>query len=141
MAMMAGLIIGFANKCQNQADSSTPIRVFVMICLGATLVTITSTELFIGISPLTSDPGRLSAQVVSALGFLGTGIIWLSEEERKLKGVSVVASLWVTAIIGMLIGAGLNSATVLGTFFMILVYWFYNLVDSRKRLNNNKVKE
>lgn len=142
LALLAGLIIGFANKYQFHRESETPIRVFVMICLGATLITITSTEFFKGISPSwTSDPGRLSAQVVSALGFLGTGIIWMSEEEGKLKGVYVAASLWVTAIIGMLIGVGLHSATVLGILFIIIIYWSYNLIDYKKKLNNNKAKE
>lgn len=142
LALLAGLIIGFVNRYQFHRESTTPIRVFAMICLGATLITITSTEFLKEFSSsLTGDPGRLSGQVVSALGFLGTGIIWMSEEEGKLKGVYVVASLWVTAIIGMLIGVGLHSATVLGILFIIIIYWSYNLIDYKKKLNNNKAKE
>lgn len=133
MAMTVGLIIGFANRYQSQADNSIPMQVFVIICVAATLVTITSTEISKGISvSWMSDPGRLSAQVISALGFLGTGIIWMSEKERKPKGVPVAASLWVTAIIGMLIGVGLQSATVLGTLFIVIIYWAYNLIVAGK---------
>ncbi|HEX3012640.1 MAG TPA: MgtC/SapB family protein [Syntrophomonadaceae bacterium] len=142
LALLAGLIIGFVNRYQFHRESTTPIRVFAMICLGATLITITSAEFLKEFSSsLTGDPGRLSGQVVSALGFLGTGIIWMSEEEGKLKGVYVVASLWVTAIIGMLIGVGLHSATVLGILFIIIIYRSYNLIDYKKKLNNNKAKE
>jgi uncharacterized membrane protein YhiD involved in acid resistance len=46
--------------------------------------------------------------------------------------VSVAASLWVTAILGLLIGAGLTSPVVLGVFFVVLVYWFNSIIDWTK---------
>lgn len=114
----------------NTFEQNVAVRVYMMICLGAAVITITSTEFFKAISfSWTSDPGRISAQIISALGFLGTGLIWMSEEERKIRGVSVAASLWFTAIIGMLIGIGFHGTAAIGTLFIILIYWIYSLVD------------
>jgi uncharacterized membrane protein YhiD involved in acid resistance len=56
----------------------------------------------------------------------------MSEKDNKIKGVSVAASLWVTAIMGILIGAGLTTPTVLGVFFIVLVYWLYSITDWSK---------
>lgn len=139
LAGIVGLVIGLFNKYLNCLEDSA--RVFAIICMGAALTTIVSMEFFKSISySWTTDPGRISAQVLSALGFIATGLIWMSEKDHKIKGVSVAASLWVTALLGMLIGAGLTSPTVLGVFFVIMVYWLYSIIDWTKVQNIKKRK-
>lgn len=139
LAGAVGFIIGLFNKYLNSLEESA--RVFAIISMGAALTGVVSMEFFKAFSyTWTSDPGRLSAQVISALGFLGTGLIWMSEQDHKIKGVSVAASLWVTAIIGLLIGAGLTSPTILGVFFIVVVYWLYSMIDWN-RVNKFKKKE
>jgi putative Mg2+ transporter-C (MgtC) family protein len=131
LAGVVGSIIGLVNKYLNSLEESA--RVFAIISMGAALTSIVSIDFFKSVSyTWTSDPGRISAQVISALGFLGTGLIWMSEKDNKIKGVSVAASLWVTAIMGILIGAGLTTPTVLGVFFIVLVYWLYSITDWSK---------
>jgi putative Mg2+ transporter-C (MgtC) family protein len=131
LAGVVGSIIGLVNKYLNSLEESA--RVFAIISMGAALTSIVSIDFFKSVSyTWTSDPGRISAQVISALGFLGTGLIWMSEQDNKIKGVSVAASLWVTAIMGILIGAGLTTPTVLGVFFIVLVYWLYSITDWSK---------
>ncbi|HBQ87425.1 MAG TPA: hypothetical protein DER33_04400 [Syntrophomonas sp.] len=131
LAGVVGSIIGLVNKYLNSLEESA--RVFAIISMGAALTSIISIDFFKSVSyTWTSDPGRISAQVISALGFLGTGLIWMSEKDNKIKGVSVAASLWVTAIMGILIGAGLTTPTVLGVFFIVLVYWLYSITDWSK---------
>lgn len=104
LAAAVGIIIGLTTR-------TAAARMFAIICTGAALLTIVSTEFYQVIEyPWFSDPGRLSAQVIAALGFLGTGVIWISER-REVKGLSVSASIWVTAILGMLIGSGLGPIT------------------------------
>jgi len=113
-------IIGFLMGILSKQSSAT--RVFSIICMGAALVTIISTEFFKAIAqPWFSDPGRLSAQIVSALGFIGSGLIWINND-NKIKGIPESASLWLTAIIGILIGAGFTNATVAVLVF-ILIFW------------------
>ena len=125
MAGILGLIIGFISMTDDDAPSH---RVFSIICMGAALITITSTGIYESMNlPWTGDPSRLPAQLISALGFLGTGMIWVTEDNRVF-GVTSAAALWLTAILGMLIGAGLNQISILGTFFFILIYWISRLI-------------
>lgn len=116
ISAIAGLAIGSIFK---HKDTS---RVFALICVGASLVTITSTEFFKLIyMPWYTDPGRLSAQIISALGFLGAGFIWISDK-KEVKGLAHSAALWYTAILGMLIGANLSSITVAVLVFAVILY-------------------
>lgn len=125
MAGILGLIIGFISMTDDDAPSH---RVFSIICMGAALITITSTGIYESMNlPWTGDPSRLPAQLISALGFLGTGMIWVTEDKRVF-GVTGAAALWLTAILGMLIGAGLNQISILGTFFFILIYWISRII-------------
>lgn len=128
---IVGLVFGYISWRQN-------IRVFILIAMGATLITITSTEYFKMMDmPWVADPGRLAAQIIAALGFIGTGVIWISEN-RKVKGLPVAASLWVTAIIGIMIGIG-QTSTLIGTFFMIFLFYFLSNVKFRiKSFTNRK---
>ncbi len=105
--------------------NSEASRMFVIICTGAALLTIVSTEFYkVGDYPWFSDPGRLSAQVIAALGFLGTGLIWVSEKQ-EVKGLSVAATLWVTAILGILIGTGLSVTNIAIIIFIVVIYLIF----------------
>ncbi|HBQ24821.1 MAG TPA: hypothetical protein DD791_00375 [Syntrophomonas sp.] len=101
---------------------SAASRMFVIVCTGAALLTIVSTEFYKVVNyPWLGDPGRLSAQVIVALGFLGTGLIWVSENQ-EVKGLSVAASLWLTAILGILIGTGLDLVSIVIIVFLVSAY-------------------
>lgn len=129
-----GAVIGL-----NMGKYVSTARTFIIICLGSTLITITSVEFFKMFDyPWYSDPARLSAQVVSALGFIGVGFIWMSED-RKIRGLSVAASLWITAIIGILVGIGLLEIVVVFLLFLILIAYFAEpLVKWRRNMQSRK---
>ena len=129
-----GAVIGL-----NMGKYVSTTRTFIIICMGSTLITITSVEFFKMFDyPWYSDPGRLSAQVVSALGFIGVGLIWMSED-RKIRGLSVAASLWITAIIGILVGIGLLKITFIFLVFLILIAYFAEpLVSWRRNMQSRK---
>jgi len=121
VAAIVGTFIGV------KTDSAAS-RMFAIICTGATLVTIVSTEFYKVVDyPWLGDPGRLSAQIIAALGFLGTGLIWVSEK-REIKGLSVAASLWLTAILGILIGTGLNLVNIVIIIFLVSIYLISGIV-------------
>ncbi|MGR6836097.1 MgtC/SapB family protein [Syntrophomonas erecta] len=131
IAGLVGLVIGMFNS-----DSRT-IRLFTVTCLGATLVTIVSTEFYkMYIGPWFSDPGRLAAQVISALGFIGTGLIWVTED-RRVEGMPAATSLWLTSIMGILIGAGLKNASVAAAFGVVLIYWILNVINKWHKTGKN----
>jgi len=120
VAAMVGTFIGV------KTDSAAS-RMFAIICTGATLVTIVSTEFYKVVDyPWLGDPGRLSAQIIAALGFLGTGLIWVSEK-REIKGLSVAASLWLTAILGILIGCGQRITSLVILIILVMGYLVFTL--------------
>lgn len=121
-AFLVGLVIGVFNR------NLYMVRILTLVCVGAALVTYTSVEFFQTLAlPWYSDPGRLSAQIVSALGFIGTGFIWISDN-KEVRGISHAAVIWLTAIVGMLIGAGLSYPTVAALFFILVLYWLMTSV-------------
>lgn len=129
---LIGMIIGL-----NMGKYIFTARTFAIVCMGSTLLTLTSIEFFKMFDyPWYTDPGRLSAQVISALGFIGVGLIWMSED-RKIRGLSVAAGLWITAIIGILLGAGLIKVTFIFLIFWIIIAYFAGpLVKWRRNMQS-----
>lgn len=71
-----------------------------LICLGAMLFTVLSEYM----GEAGGDPGRIAAQVVTGVGFIGAGSIWRAG--NKISGLTTAAGVWVVAAIGMAIGYG-----------------------------------
>ena len=120
VAVVVGTIIGI------RTDSAAS-RMFVIVCTGATLLTIVSTEFYKVVNyPWFGDPGRLSAQILVALGFLGTGLIWVSEKQ-EIQGLSLAASLWLTAILGIVIGSGQGITSLVILIMLVMGYLIFTL--------------
>ena len=106
LSFAAGGIIGFERSSRHQIAG---LRTHILICLGAALLMLLSIGLPQQFSYMKNgDPGRIAAQVVSGIGFLGAGaIIRLG---NNVKGLTTAASLWLVAAVGMAIGAGMYIA-------------------------------
>jgi len=93
------------------------LKTHVLIGVGATALTYLSSHF----SP-TSDPTRIAAQIVSGIGFIGAGTILQSQ--RSIQGLTTAATLWVSASIGMLVGALFiwPAVIVTATLFPFLVF-------------------
>ena len=103
VSFLGGAIIGFERSSRRQIAG---LRTHILICTGATLLMLLSIHLPQTYNPLrTSDPGRIAAQVVSGIGFLGAGaIIRLG---NNVRGLTTAASLWFIAAVGLAIGGGM----------------------------------
>jgi putative Mg2+ transporter-C (MgtC) family protein len=76
-----------------------------------------------------SDPGRIAAQVVSGMGFLGAGaIIRLG---NNIRGLTTAASLWLVAAVGLTIGAGMYIAAVTTVALALLALTLLNKVERK----------
>jgi len=129
LAGIIGMIVGIISN-------RSTARVFVMVCMGTALLTIVSTEFFKMVSyPWFGDPGRLSAQAISAIGFIGTGMIWISEN-NEVEGLNVAASLWLTAILGMIIGVGLQTVSITALLLILTFYWLLDVAIKWNRRRN-----
>lgn len=131
IAGIIGYILGLCIK------KNTTARLFSMVCMGAALVTVISTGFFqpLSVSWL-ADPGRLSAQVIAAVGFIGTGLIWISND-KQIRGVATAAALWLTAIIGIAVGAGIKYAGLGIVLVLILVYAVLSRIPRRSERGKN----
>ncbi|BBE30417.1 methyltransferase [Tepiditoga spiralis] len=100
-ASFAGSAIGYNREKINRPAG---IRTHALLALGSAILTILSMDIFY--DPLTKagDPGRIAAQVVSGIGFLGAGTIL--KNGNKVKGLTTAATLWVSASIGITFGSG-----------------------------------
>lgn len=118
VAAILGGLIGMERESLNKAAG---FRTHTLVCLGSCLIMVTSIEMY-NIHSWSADPGRLAAQVVSGIGFLGAGTIMRSG--FGIKGLTTAASLWVVAAIGLAVGAGryLTAVVTTAIVYIILVY-------------------
>lgn len=134
LAVILGAVIGIERELVNK---SAGFRTHVLVAVGSCLMMIISISMpFIQFpGQLTrisvGDPGRIAAQVVSGIGFLGAGAIMHSG--ISIKGLTTAASLWAMAGIGLAVGAGLYTTAVAGTILIyISLTYFVKLEDSSK---------
>ncbi len=102
LSFAAGAIIGLERASRHQVAG---LRTHILICTGAALLMLLSIWIPQELSPdRNGDPGRIAAQVVSGIGFLGAGaIIRLG---NNVRGLTTAASLWFIAAVGLALGAG-----------------------------------
>ncbi|MDL2228685.1 MgtC/SapB family protein [Treponema sp. OttesenSCG-928-L16] len=127
LGFLAGAIIGFERSSRHQVAG---LRTHVLISTGSTLLMILSIWLpyhFTGTR--TGDPGRIAAQVVSGIGFLGAGaIIRLG---NNVKGLTTAASLWLVAAVGLAVGAGMFIAAAVAEGLSLFTLIFLDIFEKR----------
>lgn len=99
--MLLGGIIGFEREL---AGKPAGLRTNILICIGAALLMDVSMRVGIIDGHRVGDPGRIAAQIVSGIGFLGAGTIL--QGQGVVTGLTSAATIWVVAAIGMTVGAG-----------------------------------
>lgn len=112
-AMLCGGIIGIEREYKRRPAG---FRTHILICMGAAMTTLTSQYLYLCMGYYT-DMARLGAQVIAGIGFIGAGTIIVTKQQR-VKGLTTAAGLWVSAIVGLAIGAGFFEG---GIFVTVLV--------------------
>ncbi len=102
--LLAALLGGIVGLEREWSGKPAGFRTNLLICVGAALLT----ELSFGVAAsgvgTVADPGRIAAQIVSGIGFLGAGTI--IQSRVGVTGLTTAATLWVVAAIGMTVGAG-----------------------------------
>ena len=116
-AMLIGLVIGTEREYTHRPAG---MRTHILVALGACVVSVTGGILFSQYNTLgaTPDPARLSAQVITCVGFLGAGTIM--KEGVNVKGLTTAASVWAVACLGIASGFGYYALALLGTVFIFI---------------------
>lgn len=118
VAGLCGFAIGFERK--NRAKGAG-IRTHFMVAMAAALMMIVSMYCFN--DPIfpegtrMGDPSRIAAQIVSGVGFLGAGMIFV--HKNTINGLTTAAGIWATAGIGMAVGAGMYIIGIVATLLVL----------------------
>jgi len=123
------LLLGAAVGLEREAhDRPAGLRTFILVSVGSTLIMIVSLgirDLFPGLAGI--DPGRIAAQVVTGIGFLGAGTIL--HEGASIRGLTTAAGLWVVAAVGLAVGAGFYLAAASGTVLTLITLTVLSYVE------------
>ena len=114
VAMILGMLIGNERKNRNK---SAGMRTHALVAFGSALMMVVSKYGFA--DTLQGDGSRLAAQVVSGVGFLGAGMIFV--RHNLVSGLTTAAGVWTTAGIGLTIGAGMYFVGILSAVLMVLM--------------------
>ena len=131
LTAILGGVIGLERGRQRRAAG---LRTHILVCIGAALTAMVGfyARDILGIQ--NSDPLRVSAQVISGIGFLGVGTIML-KGRFQIVGLTTAAGLWVTAAIGLSIGAGFYEGGIVA--FLISVFTVMVLNKIERHINEH----
>ena len=112
VAFVLSMIIGIERQLRQK---SAGIRTHTLVGTGAALFTLVSGFGFDAVlgTEVNLDPSRIAAQIVSGVGFLGAGVIFMRRD--VVRGLTTAATIWMTAAIGMACGAGMPVLAVAAT--------------------------
>jgi putative Mg2+ transporter-C (MgtC) family protein len=132
------LVIGSAIGAERELRSkSAGFRTLILICLGATLFTI-----FSQILGGEQNADRIASNVVVGIGFLGAGVIF--KGDAGVTGITTAASIWLTAALGMGLGCGYYTASILGAVLVLVVLVLFatleQYIDRYKQVRNYTIE-
>ncbi len=123
LAVLIGGVIGIERERKRRPAG---FRTHMITCLGAALTMLTSQYLIV--NGYTTDIGRLSAQVVAGIGFIGAGTI-LVTHNRKVRGLTTAAGFWSSAVIGLAVGAGYYEGAIIASVLILMAELLFENVE------------
>lgn len=131
ISFLLGVVIGAEREYRSK---SAGLRTLILIAVGSTLFTIISIR-------TGTDAGRIAANIVTGIGFLGAGIIF--REDNRVVGLTTAAIVWVTAALGMGIGAGLYSVTicsfVISGLSLVIMSPMQKYIRNKRQIRNYRI--
>jgi putative Mg2+ transporter-C (MgtC) family protein len=103
VAVACGAVVGAERE---RREKPAGLRTLVLVCLGSAVFTMCS----LSFATDRGDAGRVAAQIVTGIGFLGGGVIL--RESAGVTGTTTAAAIWITAAMGMVVGVGYPAAGI-----------------------------
>lgn len=120
IAALLGTILGLERELKRKPLG---LKTCIIICLTSCLITIVSVDSAVifdaGSQKFTADPTRITAQIVSGIGFLGAGVI-LRKSHEIISGLTTAAMVWAASGLGITVGSGFYFEAICGILFMIV---------------------
>jgi len=121
VAVSCGLIIGFERQLRGKPSG---LRTSILVCLGTTL--------FVKLGTLVTgnggDPARVLGQIVTGIGFLGAGVMFIHGSE--VYGVTSASVIWILAAIGSAVGFGYFKAALSLSLLVVLLLTVIELLET-----------
>ncbi len=116
--------VGFERETHGRAAG---LRTHILVGVGSTLFMLVSLYIAEVYGGGSADPGRIAAQVVTGIGFLGAGTIL--RFGSSIRGLTTAASIWGVAAVGMSIGCGFFSAALVTTLVILFALYFLSKLE------------
>lgn len=130
LSMVLGVLVGLERKRKGQIAG---VRTFALISMGACMAMLLSIyvpQVYLGLK--NGDPGRIAAQVITGIGFLGAGA--MIHMKGSVRGLTTAAGIWMTATIGMAVGVGMYLCSIIATAMILLTLIAFQVYESRARI-------
>ena len=132
LAMLLGGCIGIERE---KSKRPAGFRTHILVCVGSCMTALIG--LYVWQETGNTDPLRISAQVISGIGFLGVGTILVKEHDH-ITGLTTAAGLWTTAAIGIACGYGFYIGALIGTLVVTITAAILFKFEARGRKKNRK---
>lgn len=135
--LLLAIVVGGAIGAEREYRSkSAGFRTLTLICLGSALFTVFSELIGAG-----NNPDRIASNIATGIGFVGAGVIF--KGDFGVNGITTAAMIWVTAALGMGIGAGYEMVSVIGCALILLMLYIFGLleirIDDLNQMRNYKI--
>jgi putative Mg2+ transporter-C (MgtC) family protein len=125
VSLVLGGIIGIEREKHKQLAG---FRTHILICVSSTLLMLLSIYIPQAYSSMgASDPGRIAAQVISGIGFIGAGAIL--KIGANVRGLTTAATIWSVAAVGLVVGAGMYLEAFVGTIVILFVLTILDKIE------------
>jgi putative Mg2+ transporter-C (MgtC) family protein len=134
-AALAGFLLGLDREF---ARKPAGVRTHMLIAIGSALTIAVGTE-FGGLFPNSVDPNRAIQGLVSAVGFIGAGVVIQRQDSKT--GLTTAAAVWMAGMIGLACGAGFYIAALTATALVLIILapikWLERWAERRWRQRGN----
>ncbi len=128
--VLVATFCGFVIGCERELKSKIAgIRTNVLVCVGACLMT--SVSFLIADYYVDVDPMRVVGQIVTGVGFLGAGVIFKSNDNTRVTGVTTAAFIWVMCALGIIAGCGFIALPLILTVGLLIVSVLFKYVEDK----------
>jgi len=120
VAVLIGCVVGLD---RNMHGKPTGVKTLGLVALGASLVTMASTDFAVAhVGHYADAVSRTIQGVITGIGFLGAGVIVHDQSTERVKGLTTAASIWVTAAIGVICGMGAWQVAAIALALVLVLF-------------------
>jgi putative Mg2+ transporter-C (MgtC) family protein len=137
LSLFLGMLVGL-ERILTKHDAG--VRTYGLVSMGACLFMISSMAIGVQMNA-PQEILRVVGQIVTGIGFIGAGLIFMSEKEHRRVGLTSAACMWVSAGVGIACGMGLYQLAIISTILTLFAltimwhieYWIVKKINGDKR--------